>query len=107
MISLFAIKRQENQPCHDPQEHTDVLNTHFANVGPKLASNIPNRNKLFSQYLPKLKFSGSFSFEPVLPTETRNTQDTIYPFIKMRSLYSRQTSIDPYKHFGGERILPL
>ena len=67
--SLGSIRRNDDQLPQDPLDHASILNGHFASVGPRLATSIPNSNKLFTQYLPKINFNGSFVLEPVLSTE--------------------------------------
>ena len=64
--SIGSIGRHEEQLSQDPLGHANIFNGHFAYVGHRLASSIPNSSKLFSQYLPKINFNGSFVFEPVL-----------------------------------------
>ena len=54
---------------YDPLEKANILNAHFATVGYKTASNMPNSNRWFSQYLPVTGYNGSFLFEPVLTEE--------------------------------------
>ena len=64
------LKSSDNRKLsHNPYEHTNILNSHFASIGKKLASNIPPRNKHFSDYLPTIAYSDSFLFEPVLSSE--------------------------------------
>ena len=46
-----------------------MLNSPFASVCNRLASELPNSNKHFSNYLPRTTYSGSFVFETVLPSE--------------------------------------
>ena len=53
----------------DPLMNANILNCHFASVGNRLASELPNSNKHFSNYLPRTIYSGSFVFETVLPSE--------------------------------------
>ena len=67
--SIGSIRPHDDQLSQDPLDHANISKGHFASVGPKLASSIPNSNTLFTQYLPKINFNGSFVFEPVLPTE--------------------------------------
>ena len=59
--SIGSIRLDDDQLSQDPLDHTNILNGNFAYVGPRLASRIPNSNKI--------NFNGSFVFEPVLSTE--------------------------------------
>ena len=52
--SIGSIRRHDDQLSQDPIDHANILNGHFASVGPRLPSSIPNRNELFSQYLPNI-----------------------------------------------------
>lgn len=102
--TISAIKRQDNHLSYDPLEYTNILNSHFASVGQKLASNIPKSNKTFSQYLTNLNYSGSFSFEPVLP---RDIEIEIFkiPSNKTHGLYSCPTRL--LKSAGHIIAVPL
>ena len=60
--SFGSIRLDDDQPSQDPLDHANILNGNFAGyVGPRLASRIPNSNKI--------NFNGLFVFEPVLSTE--------------------------------------
>ena len=60
-INLIMAKTQEtteinalkigNVSYTSPREISDVLNNHFSNVGPSLASKIPPSNTAFSDYI--------------------------------------------------------
>ena len=67
--SICALKRPSNHLSFDQQEHANILNNHFATVGPKLASKIPICDNAFSKYLPNITYNSSFVFDPVLPRE--------------------------------------
>ena len=60
---------QTQEISHDPLVNANTLNSHFASVGNRLASELPNSNRHFSDYLPRTTYSGSFVFETVLPSE--------------------------------------
>ena len=77
---------------YDLHEHVNILNCHFATVGPKLASNTPKCNETFSQYLPKINHNCSFVFEPVLPYEVQLEIMRI-PSNKAVGLYSCPTRL--------------
>ena len=65
-----ALRRSDNQRLsHDSREHSNILNTHFATIGQKLASKIPASKKQFTDYLPITGYGGSFVFEPIHPSE--------------------------------------
>ena len=60
---------QTQEISHAPLVNANILNSHFASVGNRLASELPNSNRHFSDYLPRTTYSGSFVFETVLPSE--------------------------------------
>ena len=60
---------QTEEISHDPLVNANILNSHFASVGNRLASELPNSSRHFSDYLPRTTYSGSFVFETVLPSE--------------------------------------
>jgi len=51
----------------NPEEISDVLNTHFATVGFKLASVMPQSKRDFREYLLGPSPSSSFFFDPITP----------------------------------------
>ena len=68
--SIKVLKRPGNTGVsHHSSELPNILNSHFASVGPKLASKMPQSQKHFANYLPKPRTSGSFAFQPVTPSE--------------------------------------
>ena len=93
------------------------MNGHFPSVGQKCASNIPESNKTFSQYLLNLNFYHLNSFKPVLPryieigicrmasNETHEFNSLPDPTIENCRRHYRCTSgiMINCKHFGGER----
>ena len=87
-----SLRRQDNQLSFDQTEHVNILNNHFASVGRKLASNIPQCNKVFSQYLQILDCSGSFSFEAIVPAGIE-LELTGLPLNKSHGLYSCPTRL--------------
>jgi len=56
----------------NPEEISDVLNTHFATVEFKLASVIPQSKHDFREYLLGPSPSSSFFFDPITPSEIEN-----------------------------------
>ena len=60
---------QTQEISHDPLVNANILNSYFASVGNRLASELPNSSRHFSDYLPRTTYSGSFVFETVLPSE--------------------------------------
>ena len=67
---ISRIKRPDNNITTDQLEIPNILNKHFASVGPQLASKIPHSPIHFSRYLPKDSSpSSSFAFNAVLPCE--------------------------------------
>ena len=46
--AINMLKSSDNRKlCHNPYEHTSILNSHFASIGKKLASNIPPNIQIF------------------------------------------------------------
>ena len=69
------------------QEISNVLNTHFATVGPKLASVIPVCEHNFQEYFRlDLSPSSSFRFYPVSPSEIE-TEILSLPYNKAHEFY--------------------
>ena len=68
--SITALKHPGNRGLlHLSSELPNILDSHFASVGPKLASKMPQSQIHFTDYLPKPSISGSFAFQPVTPSE--------------------------------------
>ena len=68
--SITALKRPGNKGLsHHTSELPNILNNHFASVGPNLAAKIPQSQTHFSSYLPKSSTLGSFAFQPLTPSE--------------------------------------
>ena len=78
---------QTQEISHDPLVNANILNSHFASVGNRLASELPNSNRHFSNYLPRTTYSGSFVFETVLPSEIE-LEIIMAPSNKAHGLYS-------------------
>ena len=78
---------QTQEISHDPLMNANILNSHFASVGNRLASELPNSNRHFSNYLPRTTYSGSFVFETVLPSEIE-LEIIMTPSNKAHGLYS-------------------
>ena len=78
---------QTQETSHDPLVNANILNSHFASVGNRLASELPNSNRHFSNYLPRTTYSGSFVFETVLPSEIE-LEITMAQSNKAHGLYS-------------------
>ena len=49
-----------NEITRNPSKITNILNDHFSTIGQKLASNISNSNKHFSDYLAPGVYAHSF-----------------------------------------------
>ena len=60
---------------------------HPQTQGNRLASELPNSNRHFSNYLPRTTYSGSFVFETVLPSEIE-LEIIMTPSNKAHGLYS-------------------
>ena len=85
---ISRIKRPDNNFTTDQLEIPNILNKHFASVGPQLASKIPHSPIHFSRYLPKDSFpSSSFAFNAVLPCEVEAEINSLPPN-KALGLYS-------------------
>ena len=66
MKVITKMKHSQTQEIsHDPLVNANILNSHFASAGNRLASELPNSNRHFSDYLPRTTYSGSFVFETV------------------------------------------
>ena len=78
---------QTQEISHDPLVNANILNSHFASVGNRLASELLNSNRHFSNYLPRTTYSGSFVFETVLPSEIE-LEIIMAPSNKAHGLYS-------------------
>ena len=66
---ITSLKRLNNDSVSSgPTEIPNILNKHFASIGHTLASKVAHSEE-FWQYLPRLSFSESFAFNPVLPGE--------------------------------------
>ena len=58
---IMKMKHSQTQEIsHDPLVNANILNSHFASVGHRLASELPNSSRHFSNYLPTTTYSGSF-----------------------------------------------
>ena len=67
---ITALRKPNNAGIsYNPSEIPDIMNNHFATIGNNLSSKIPQPSTSFTSYLPCFAHSGSFVFEPVLPTE--------------------------------------
>ena len=85
---IMKMKHSQTQEIsHDPLVNANILNPHFASVGNRLASELPNSNRHFSYYLPRTTYSGSFVFETVLPSEIE-LEIIMAPSNKAHGLYS-------------------
>ena len=68
--SINTLKRPNNKGLSQkPSEISNILNNHFASIGHKLASNMPNTSVPFTDYLPTTNMPGSFVFDPTSPSE--------------------------------------
>ena len=86
--AISRIKRPDNNITTDQLEIPNILNKHFASVGPQLASKIPRSPIHFSQYLAKDSSpSSSFAFNLVLPCEVEAEINSLPPN-KALGLYS-------------------
>ena len=60
-----------NRVITDPKAFSDAFNNHFVNIGPTLASKIPNNNISHRRFLPE-NFNFSLFLEPTDETEIKN-----------------------------------
>ena len=82
------MKKQDNSGLsRNFYEISNILNDHFATIGNRLSSKIPQSSVSYSNYLPQLSHSGSFVFDPVLPAEIELEIISI-PSYKSTGLYS-------------------
>ena len=88
---ITALRKLNNAGIsYNPSEIPDIMNNHFATIGNNLSSKIPQPSTSFTSYLPCFAHSGSFVFEPVLPTEIELEIISI-PLNKATGLYSCPT----------------
>ena len=77
----------------DPLNIANVLNKHFASVGPTLANNLPSAKRHFGDFLKTTKSpQSSFAFNLVTPEEVRSEISCI-PKNKSHGLYSCPTPL--------------
>ena len=70
----------------DPKTIGNTLNKYFSSIGDQLATDIPEVNTTFSDYLdPPLQ--NSFYFDPIIPQEIE-TEISLLPYNKALGLYS-------------------
>ena len=72
---------------HNVAELPNVLNDFFSTVGQKLASNIPDANCRYKDYLANANFTSSFFFEPVISADIE-LEISLLPSNKAYGLYS-------------------
>ena len=88
---ITALRKPNNVGIsYNASEIPDIMNNHFATIGNNLSSKIPQPSTSFTSYLPRFVHSGSFFFEPVLPTEIESEIISI-PLNKATGLYSCPT----------------
>ena len=88
---ITALRKPNNVGIsYNASEIPDIMNNHFATIGNNLSSKIPPPSTSFTSYLPRFAHSGSFVFEPVLPTEIELEIMSI-PLNKATGLYSCPT----------------
>ena len=67
---IVGLKRLNgNGVTHNVAELPNVLNDFFSTVGQKLASNVPDANCHYKEYLANANFTSSFFFEPVISSD--------------------------------------
>ena len=81
-----------NKVSSNSSEFPDIMNKYFSSIGHNLASKMPNPNKQFYEYLPKLSMADSFFFNPVSYTEIETDIMNIQ-LDKAHGLYSFPTRI--------------
>ena len=82
-----------NEITRNPSKITNILNDHFSTIGQKLASNISNSNKHFSDYLAPDGYAHSFFFNPVLFIEIESEIISL-PMYNAHGLYSCPTRLE-------------
>ena len=68
-IDSIQNPKNENKITRDASLISNILNEHFATVGPKLANQLPQSEKHFSDFLSKSK--SPFNFQPILASEVK------------------------------------
>jgi len=90
-LSTFRDPSEGNKLTRNPSRIANILNTHFASVGSRLAEKLPQSNRNFSDYLGKAKSPDtSFLFQPVTAAEVQFEISSI-PNNKAYGLYSCPT----------------
>ena len=85
---IVGLKRLNgNGVTHNVAELPNVLNDFFSTVGQKLASNIPDANCRYKDYLANANFTSSFFFEPVISADIE-LEISLLPSNKAYGLYS-------------------
>ena len=75
----------------DPKTIGNTLNKYFSSIGHQLATNIPEVNTNFSDYLnPSLQTI--FYFDPIIPQEIE-TEISLLPYNKALGLYSNPVKL--------------
>ena len=85
---IVGLKRLNgNGVTHNVAELPNVLNDFFSTVGQKLASNIPDANCRYKEYLANANFTSSFFFEPVISADIE-LEISLLPSNKAYGLYA-------------------
>ena len=93
--SITSIKDPSDSEIviRDPISIANVLNKHFASVGPTLANNLPPAKRHYVDLLKRTKSAdSSFAFNPVTPEEVR-LEIYCIPKNKSHGLYSCPTQL--------------
>ena len=73
-----------NKLAYKRNEVANILNKHFATIGQKLSSYIPDSSTQFTEFLRGINVNESFFFNPVTPEEverTRNFANSIHQIV--------------------------
>ena len=90
-ISSIKDPSDSDKVTRDPISMANVLNKHFASVGPTLANNLPPTKRHYFYFLKRTKSTdSSFAFNLVTPEEVR-LEISCIPKNKSHGLYSYPT----------------
>jgi len=96
VINSIKDPSNDNIVTKDPNRIANVLNKHFASVGPTLANNLPSANRHYLDFLNMAKSpDSSFAFNPVSSLEIEFEISSI-PNSKSHGLYSCPTQLLKY-----------
>ena len=91
LVRTLEDPNNDNQQTTNPSRLTNILNSHFATIGNRLANRLPASQHSFNDFLVKSKpTQSSFLFQPVSPAEVQ-LEILSTPSNKAYGLYSCPT----------------